>query len=103
MCDLWFSVLTALIVGQVFTKNTMYGALKKARIKMPDCWDKIEKALKFTQQLPISIDIFFESWHAYAQECQPSWNQLAHALECTGIFRCKQAATQVQQKEGMYI
>ena len=78
----------------------MFRALTKANIKMPDCWDKFEKALKFSQQLPISADIFFESWHAYAQDCQPSWNQLAHALARTGIWRCEQAAVQVQQKEG---
>lgn len=84
----------------MFTKSTMCGALKKAGIQMPD-WEKIGKALKFTQQLPVSTDIFFESWHDYAHDYQPSWNQLAHALERTGILNYKQAAEYIRAKEGM--
>ena len=78
----------------------MCGALKKAGIQMPD-WEKIGKALKFSQQLPVSATIFFESWHAYAHDCQPSWNQLADVLEQTGIWNYKQAAEYIRAKEGM--
>ena len=78
----------------------MCGALKKAGIQTPD-WEKIGKALKFSQQLPISASIFFESWHAYSHDCQPSWNQLADALEQTSICNYKQAAEFIRAKEGM--
>ena len=93
--------LTTIIpVGQVFNRSTMCAALRKAGIKTPD-WKRIGNALCFNQENPRSItaDIFFASWHAYANDFQPSWNQLAQALERSGSS--KQAVTYVQEKEGM--
>lgn len=78
----------------------MCAALKKAGIETPD-WKRIGSALHFNQKKPRSItaDIFFECWHAYADDFQPSWNQLAQALEGSGYS--KRAVAYVQEKEGM--
>ena len=58
-------------------------------------------ALSFNSTLLITSDIFFESWHVYGCESQPSWNKLAHALESSDILKYKQAAAYAQEKKGM--
>lgn len=78
----------------------MCRALKEAGILMPD-WDKIGKELGISAQ-PISASTFFESWYDYAQNCQPTWNQLAQALESSGSSKDKRAAVEVRAKEGMF-
>ena len=85
--------------GQVFSKSTMCRAFQEAGIQMPD-WDKIGKVLGFDGQ-PVSASTFFESWSAYAQNCHPTWNRLAQALESVGNWKEKRAAVAVQAKEGM--
>ena len=67
---------------------------------MPD-WDNIGKALSFKEQLSITADIFFEGWCAYAHDCQPSWNQLADALERADTSKYKQAAAHARKQEGI--
>ena len=76
----------------------MCTALRKAGIPMPD-WNRIGKELNLNQQMPISAEICFESWHAHASDHQPSWIQLAIALKETDIY--KQASACVQEKEGI--
>ena len=78
----------------------MRQALRKSGIQ-PD-WEKIWKAAKLKEQLFITPEIFFESWYAYTQDCQPSWNQLALALEeTTGTDIYKTAAALIRENEGM--
>ena len=76
----------------------MCTALRKAGILMPD-WNRIGKELNLNQQMPISAEIFFKSWHAHACDHRPSWIQLANALKETVIP--KQASACVQENEGM--
>ena len=78
----------------------MCRAIQKAGIQIPDV-EKIGKALCSNQTLFITADIFFESWHVYGRDCQPSWNKLAQALEKIGTQKHKQAAAYAQAKEGM--
>jgi len=94
----WHFLCNVITVGQVFNRSTMCGAFRKAGILKPD-WDKIGNALNFNQQLTVSADIFFESWHACAHDCQPSWDQLACAV--AGTVKYKQTTACIQAKEGM--
>ena len=73
----------------------MCTALREAGIQTSD-W---AKHLQVEIQLQISPGEFFEGWHTYAEASQPSWVNLAEAMQ--KISNYKQAAEKIRMIEGI--
>lgn len=82
--------------------DTVCTALSDASIQPPD-WVKIAKHLHVEIKLQVSADDFLQGWCTYANGLQPSWIELAEALEGTGFSKNKEAMEKIRMKQGIVI